>query len=152
MYRVSSHSNHLLAKTGRPRTLPISGTSNNIESPAKRSTSANNGSSSASQSDCQELSPDIMTSPKLVFNKKSPAKQNYQNGQSVHLTQNHEDMLRFVQTTWQQVMQEFEVARGQGSDKVVYYDRTVNSNNNEVLTDFKPFDLEEWYFQRIAKA
>jgi len=145
---VSSHSNHLLVKAGRPRTFPLVGTSNNIEPSYKRSTSATDGSI---QSDCSDPSPDMMTSPKPVF-KKSPSKQNYQNGQSPHLTQSHEEMLRFVHSSWQQVMQEYESAREQGNDKVVYYDRTINNNNNNsVLSDFKPLDLEEWYVQRLLR-
>jgi len=146
MYKVSSHSNHLLVKSGRPRTFPLVGTSNSIESSVRRSTSVNDGSN---QSDCSDQSPDMMTSPKPVF-KKSPSKQNYQNGQSPPLNQNHEEMLRFVHSSWNQVMQEYELAREQGSDKVVYYDRTVTNNNN-VLSDFKPIDLEKWYVQRLLR-
>jgi len=145
MYKVSTHSNHLLVKAGRPRTFPLVGTSNSIEPSSKRSTSAHDGSNSSESSN---PSPEMMTSPKPVF-KKSPSKQSYQNGQSQHLSQNHEDMLRFVHSSWQQVMQEYESAREQGNGKVVYYDHTVSNNNNNVLSDFKPLDLEKWFVQRM---
>jgi len=146
MYKISSHSNHLLVKAGRPRTFPLVGTSGSIDSSSRRSTSSQDGNTQ-NERESSDLSPEIMTSPKPVFNtKKSPSKQNCQNGhQQQHLTPVHEEMLRFVNSSWQQVMQECEMARGQGSDKVVYYDHTISNNNNNVLSDFKPIDLEEWF-------
>jgi len=147
MYKVSSHSNHLFVKAARPRAFPVVGTTNHVEPTSRRNIGGREGG--VHRSIFPESPREVMTSPTPVFNK-PPSKQNCQNGQPAHLSRSHEEMLRFVQTSWQQVMQEYELAREQGNNKVVYYDHTVTKDTNNVLPGFKPVDLEQWYVDRYV--
>jgi len=88
-----------------------------------------------------------MTSPPLVF-KKSPIKTSPSLLPQPQITQNQEEMIKYVQLSWTQVMQEYESSQRQGNSKVVYYE--PRSTTSSTSSDFKPFELEEWFIQRIV--
>jgi len=135
MYKVSSKTNNILVKTRRSLQVDI------------KSQDLSKRSRSRSQSPAQ------ITSPKPTFNhnKKSSTKSSALQGQlneSTKLSQTHEDMINFVQSTWSQVMKEYEESKSQGLGNVVLY---AQNTPNKKLQDFKPFDLEEYWGKRLLQ-
>ncbi|XP_038275695.1 MAPK regulated corepressor interacting protein 2 isoform X1 [Dermochelys coriacea] len=89
--------------------------------------------------------------PKLVFNrvngKKPPVTTQPTAATEESYTLAHEENVRFVYETWQQVEQQLDGSwpgeRGRGP--VQYAEKTPNP----VLTNFVPIDLEEWWAQQF---
>lgn len=72
------------------------------------------------------------------------------NLQEVILT-HHEEVIKFIYSTWKNVYKEYELtkqssAEGKVPNVVFYQDKSTENN----LHDFKRFDLESFYEQRFS--
>ncbi|CAM4525058.1 MAPK regulated corepressor interacting protein 2 isoform X1 [Lepidochelys kempii] len=89
--------------------------------------------------------------PKLVFNrvngKKPPVTTQPTAATEESYTLAHEENVRFVYETWQQVEQQLDGSwpGESGRGPVQYAEKTPNP----VLTNFVPIDLEEWWAQQF---
>ncbi|EMP40702.1 hypothetical protein UY3_02039 [Chelonia mydas] len=89
--------------------------------------------------------------PKLVFNrvngKKPPVTTQPTAATEESYTLAHEENVRFVYETWQQVEQQLDGSwPGEGGRGPVQY---AEKTPNPVLTNFVPIDLEEWWAQQF---
>ncbi|XP_005295634.1 MAPK regulated corepressor interacting protein 2 isoform X3 [Trachemys scripta elegans] len=89
--------------------------------------------------------------PKLVFNrvngKRPPVTTQPTAATEESYTLAHEENVRFVYETWQQVEQQLDGSRpGESRHAPVQY---AEKTPNPVLTNFVPIDLEEWWAQQF---
>ncbi|XP_023012365.1 MAPK regulated corepressor interacting protein 2 [Leptinotarsa decemlineata] len=94
---------------------------------------------------------EITNVPKPTFNKKtSPVVQ-----RSKHLSPQHEEIIHFINESWNSVCAELDQENGdsdetnspssQGESSICYYEDEPCLS----LQDFKPFDLESWWGKRL---
>ncbi|OXU31629.1 MAPK regulated corepressor interacting protein 2 [Nasonia vitripennis] len=94
--------------------------------------------------------------PKPVFytnGKLKPSSQRHRTRQEV-ITPQHEELIKFVCESWNQINSRQRCSSSDDSDPyesstsetIVYYN---DGEPNNVLQDFKPFDLESWWGKRL---
>lgn len=93
--------------------------------------------------------------PKPVFHMNGKSKLNSQRHQAQEaITPQHEELIKFVYESWNQVNTRQRSESSDGSEfsepssptSIVYYD---DGEPNDILQDFKPFDLESWWGKRL---
>ncbi|XP_043484144.1 MAPK regulated corepressor interacting protein 2-like [Leptopilina heterotoma] len=93
--------------------------------------------------------------PKPVFHMNGKSKLNSQRHQIQEvITPQHEELIKFVYESWSQVNIRQRNSSSNGSDcsepsspsSIVYYN---DGEPNDILQDFKPFDLESWWGKRL---
>lgn len=93
--------------------------------------------------------------PKPVFHINGKSKFNSQRHQMQEvITPQHEELIKFVYESWNQVNTRQRSESLDGSDcsepsspsSIVYYN---DGEPNDILQDFKPFDLESWWGKRL---
>ncbi|XP_011499899.1 PREDICTED: protein FAM195A [Ceratosolen solmsi marchali] len=98
----------------------------------------------------------IRNIPKPVFytsSKLKPSLQRHRTRQEV-ITPQHEELIKFVYESWNQINARQRCLSSDDSDPyesssnetIVYYN---DGEPNNVLQDFKPFDLESWWGKRL---
>jgi hypothetical protein len=104
----------------------------------------------------KRTSPDLdqsadMSSPKPVFHPINGKRNNssQRNHQSEVITPDHERLIHYINDAWSTVHRDYEACRQQlsGAPRVVYF----NDKPNPQLQDFKAFDLESWWGQRMYR-
>lgn len=106
---------------------------------------------STSTAAAAEEEPVEMSSPKPVFHPVNGKRSSGSQRISVEITPQHEDIIKYISEDWNRVYREYEMTKQQGLDSrgisnVVYYQGTAP---NQLLQNFKPFDLEMWWGQRF---
>lgn len=93
--------------------------------------------------------------PKPVFHMNGKSKLNHQRHQIQEvITPQHEELIKFVHESWSQVNTRPRSSSSDGSEcsepsspnSIVYYN---DGEPNDILQDFKPFDLESWWGKRL---
>ncbi|XP_076683606.1 MAPK regulated corepressor interacting protein 2 isoform X1 [Andrena cerasifolii] len=141
MYTVSKGPSKIVAKTRR-------GISQNLE----RLETLRDLTRKADPDDDHEITRHV---PKPVFhmNGKSKLSSHRHQMQEV-ITPQHEELIKFVYESWNQVNTRQRSESSDGSDcsepsspnSIVYYN---GGEPNDTLQDFKPFDLESWWGKRL---
>ena len=141
MYTVSKGPSKIVAKTRR-------GISQNLE----RLETLRDLTRKADPDDDHEITRHV---PKPVFhvNGKSKLSSHRHQMQEV-ITPQHEELIKFVYESWNQVNTRQRSESSDGSDcsepsspnSIVYYN---SGEPNDTLQDFKPFDLESWWGKRL---
>ncbi|XP_043795853.1 MAPK regulated corepressor interacting protein 2 isoform X1 [Apis laboriosa] len=148
MYTVSKGPSKIVAKTRR-------GISQNLE----RLETLRDLTRKADPDDDHEITRHV---PKPVFHMNGKSKFSSQRHQMQEvITPQHEELIKFVYESWNQVNTRQRSESSDGSDcsepsspnTIVYYNDgepndTLQAYNNYVL-DFKPFDLESWWGKRL---
>ncbi|XP_076244118.1 MAPK regulated corepressor interacting protein 2 [Calliopsis andreniformis] len=141
MYTVSKGPSKIVAKTRR-------GISQNLE----RLETLRDLTRKADPDDDHEATRHI---PKPVFHMNGKSKLSSQRYQMQEvITPQHEELIKFVYESWNQVNTRQRSESSDGSDcsepsspnSIVYYN---DGEPNDTLQDFKPFDLESWWGKRL---
>ncbi|XP_003692997.1 MAPK regulated corepressor interacting protein 2 [Apis florea] len=141
MYTVSKGPSKIVAKTRR-------GISQNLE----RLETLRDLTRKADPDDDQEITRHV---PKPVFHMNGKSKFSSQRHQMQEvITPQHEELIKFVYESWNQVNTRQRSESSDGSDcsepsspnTIVYYN---DGEPNDTLQDFKPFDLESWWGKRL---
>ncbi|XP_043261466.1 MAPK regulated corepressor interacting protein 2-like [Colletes gigas] len=141
MYTVSKGPSKIVAKTRR-------GISQNLE----RLETLRDLTRKADPDDDHETTRHV---PKPVFHMNGKSKLSSQRHQMQEvITPQHEELIKFVYESWNQVNTRQRSESSDGSDcsepsspnSIVYYN---DGEPNDTLQDFKPFDLESWWGKRL---
>ncbi|XP_076170006.1 MAPK regulated corepressor interacting protein 2 isoform X2 [Ptiloglossa arizonensis] len=141
MYTVSKGPSKIVAKTRR-------GISQNLE----RLETLRDLTRKADPDDDHEITRNV---PKPVFHMNGKSKLSSQRHQLQEvITPQHEELIKFVYESWNQVNTRQRSESSDGSDcsensnphSIVYYN---DGEPNDTLQDFKPFDLESWWGKRL---
>ncbi|PBC31598.1 MAPK regulated corepressor interacting protein 2 isoform X2 [Apis cerana] len=141
MYTVSKGPSKIVAKTRR-------GISQNLE----RLETLRDLTRKADPDDDHEITRHV---PKPVFHMNGKSKFSSQRHQIQEvITPQHEELIKFVYESWNQVNTRQRSESSDGSDcsepsspnTIVYYN---DGEPNDTLQDFKPFDLESWWGKRL---
>ncbi|KAG6800541.1 MAPK regulated corepressor interacting protein 2 isoform X2 [Apis laboriosa] len=141
MYTVSKGPSKIVAKTRR-------GISQNLE----RLETLRDLTRKADPDDDHEITRHV---PKPVFHMNGKSKFSSQRHQMQEvITPQHEELIKFVYESWNQVNTRQRSESSDGSDcsepsspnTIVYYN---DGEPNDTLQDFKPFDLESWWGKRL---
>ncbi|CAK9797055.1 MAPK regulated corepressor interacting protein 2 [Anthophora quadrimaculata] len=141
MYTVSKGPSKIVAKTRR-------GISQNLE----RLETLRDLTRKADPDDDHEITRHV---PKPVFHMNGKSKLSSQRHQMQEvITPQHEELIKFVYESWNQVNTRQRSESSDGSDcsepsspnSIVYYN---DGEPNVTLQDFKPFDLESWWGKRL---
>ncbi|XP_012238283.1 MAPK regulated corepressor interacting protein 2 [Bombus impatiens] len=141
MYTVSKGPSKIAAKTRR-------GISQNLE----RLETLRDLTRKADPDDDHETTRHV---PKPVFHMNGKSKFSSQRHQMQEvITPQHEELIKFVYESWNQVNTRQRTESSDGSDcsepsspsSIVYYN---DGEPNDTLQDFKPFDLESWWGKRL---
>ncbi|XP_051162374.1 MAPK regulated corepressor interacting protein 2-like [Leptopilina boulardi] len=141
MYTVSKGPSKIVAKTRR-------GINQNLE----RLETLRDLTRKPDPDDDQDI---IRHVPKPVFHMNGKSKLNSQRHQIQEvITPQHEELIKFVYESWSQVNVRQRNLSSNGSEcpelsssnSIVYYN---DGEPNDILQDFKPFDLESWWGKRL---
>jgi len=94
-----------------------------------------------------------MSSPKPTFHQVNGKQKSNSQRVPTEINPHHEDIVRYISEDWNRVYREYELNKQQpteglrGIPVVKYYQD--KSTSKPLLQNFKPFDLESWWGQRL---
>ncbi|KAL7300320.1 MAPK regulated corepressor interacting protein 2 [Trichogramma pretiosum] len=146
MYTVSRGPSKIVAKTRR-------GMNQNLE---RLENFRDMSRKSDPEDDITEEDKSNINIPKPVFytnGKLKPNTQRHRTRQEV-ITPQHEELIKYICESWDQIngrqrsssSDDSDQSESSPSEAIVYYD---DGEPNNVLQDFKPFDLESWWGKRL---
>ncbi|KAF7995477.1 hypothetical protein HCN44_006584 [Aphidius gifuensis] len=136
MYTVSKGPSKIVAKTRR-------GINQNLERlDTTRDSSKKNDSTEDTNND--EISR-LAQKPVFNVNGKNKFVSQRHRTQEV-ITPQHEELIKYVHESWSEVEDSARASEETNSTEAVYYN---DGEPNDVLQDFKPFDLESWWGKRL---